>query len=88
MKKYRDKETEMIKKLYHTLNVIVWSFAGALIAQSIYRYYHYKTHMEWYETQSAPWYLGIQVNAVCFIVVAAIIFLIRWILRRKYGKLI
>ena len=54
----------MIKKLYRTLNVIVWSFAGALIAQSIYRYYHYKTHMEWYETQSAPWYLGIQFNEV------------------------
>lgn len=78
----------MVKKLYQTLNVIVWSFAGALIGQSIYRYYHYRTHMDLYEMQSAPWYIGIQVNAVCFLIVALIIFSIRWIMRKKYGELI
>lgn len=78
----------MVKKLYRALNSIVWSFAGALIGYSIYKYYHYRTHRELYEMQSAPWYAQIQIQAVCFCVVALLIYAIRWMMRKKYGEYI
>ncbi len=78
----------MIKKLYRTLNVIVYSFAGALIGNSIYTYYDYKTHPDLYEMQSAPWYAAIQANVILFLITALVIFAVRWILRKKYGELL
>lgn len=72
-----------MKAIYHLLKTLLWCFIGVFIGSSLYRYYDYKTHPDFYAIQSAPWYLDIEVRAIFTIVIVVILFIILWVLRKK-----
>lgn len=71
-----------MKTLRNVLWIILWSFIGVFIGSSIYRYYDYKANPGLYEMQSAPWYLSIEVSAVFTAVVAAVLLIAIWAVRK------
>jgi len=54
---------------------VLWSFVGVFIGGSLYKWYDYKAHPDFYSMQSAPLYLSIEINAIITIVVGAVIFI-------------
>ena len=73
----------MMRKIYFMLKILLWSFVGVFIGSSAYKYYDYKNHPGFYEFQSAPWYLSIEINAAFTAAVIAVILVIMWIVRKK-----
>lgn len=73
----------MKKKLCQILNIILWSSVGVFIGGSIYKFYDYKTHPDIYAIQSAPWYLGIEIQAVFTAIIVVVIFAIMRIIKKK-----
>lgn len=72
-----------MKKLYHILKMVLWSFIGVFIGSSIFQYYDYKTHPDLYQWQSAPWYLIIEIRGIFTAVIVAAILIAMWIIRKK-----
>ena len=72
-----------MKKLYDILRITLWSFIGVFIGSSFYKFLNYKNHSDLYETQSAPWYLSIEINAVFTAIIVIIIFIIMKNIRKK-----
>lgn len=76
----------MLKKVNNILNIIIGSFAGVFIGQSIYKFWDYKTHPGLYVIQSAPWYTSILFSGLFTIVVIVVAILIKLIIRNKLQK--
>ena len=72
-----------MKKLYQILNIILWSFVGVFIGNSIYKFYDYKTHPDIYIAQSAPWYLNIEIQAVFTAIIVVVICVIMRMIKKK-----
>lgn len=72
-----------MKKLYSILRIVLWSFIGVFIGNSLFKWYDYKTCPDLYAMQSAPWYLSIEISAVFTIIVVIVILTIMWIIRKK-----
>lgn len=71
-----------MKTLRNILWIVLWSFVGVFIGSSIYRYYDYKTKPGLYEMQAAPWYLGIETHAIFTAVIAAVLLVAIWLIRK------
>jgi hypothetical protein len=72
-----------MKNLYRILTITLWAFVGTFIGRSLYQCYDYYTHPGLYAMQSAPWYSSIQISAVFTLLVAAVLLLVMWMIRRK-----
>ena len=72
-----------MKRLYQILGIVAGSFFGVFLGHAIFRIIDYRSHPDLYAMNSAPWYLGIQINAVCTAVIIAVLLVIRRILRKK-----
>lgn len=72
-----------MKKLYNILKIMLWCFIGVFFGSSFFTWYDYKTHPEIYAAQSAPWYLGIKINAIFTLIVVIVILTVMWIIRKK-----
>lgn len=72
-----------MKKIYNSLKIASWCFVGIFFGSSIYKYYDYTTHPDLYAMISAPWYLGIQINAILTIIVVAVILVVMWVIKKK-----
>ena len=72
-----------MKKLYDTLKIALWCVVGVFAGTSIYRCWDYHQRPGLYALTSAPWYTGIQIGAVITLVIAALLLLAMWIVRRK-----
>lgn len=58
---------------------------GLFIGSSIYQYYDYRVRPDFYEWQSAPWYLSIGVRGI-YTVTAAIVLLTAMLIIKKNEK--
>ena len=72
-----------MKRLYRILNIFLWCLIGVFLGNFIYKIYDYKTYQNLYELQSAPWYLGIQIQGLFTVIIVAIILIAMWIVKRK-----
>lgn len=75
-----------MKKLYRNLITALWSFVGVFIGSSIYKYYHYRTYLDLYEMQSAPWYSSILIHGIFTVIFIVVILITMWIVRKKINK--
>lgn len=76
-----------LEKLNNILNTVIGSFIGVFIGHSIYKYFHYKKHSSLYELQSAPWYTSIQIYGLASGVVIVIVFILKYLIKRKIGNI-
>jgi len=72
-----------VKRLYEILRTLLGSFIGVFIGTSIYKFWDYMDKPELYAMQSAPWYLSIELNAVFTLVIAVILLVAMWFVRKK-----
>lgn len=70
-----------MKKAERILNTVMGAFVGIFIGHGLYVIWDFKTHPGSYAMQSAPWYTGIIVYGVFTLVVLAVCFLLKAILR-------
>ena len=72
-----------MKKLYQILKAALWCLGGLVAGAGAYRYWHYRTHPEWYAWQSAPWYTGVALLAALAAVLALALLAALYLVRRK-----
>ena len=72
-----------MKTFYYILRIVLWSSIGVFMGSSVFTWYDYKCHPGLYAMQSAPWYLGIQVNGIYTVITVGIILLLMWMTRKK-----
>lgn len=72
-----------MKKLYHILKMVLWSFIGIFIESAIYQYCDYKAHPGLYAMQSAPWYLSIQIRGIFTVMIVTAILIVMRIIKNK-----
>ncbi len=76
-----------MKELNNFLNVLMASFFGVFIGNTIYNYREYRNFPEIYEMRSAPWYCyGALPAFYLFIAVVVICVVIKLIIRHKMKK--
>ena len=73
-----------MKRLEQALRIFLGCWIGAFLGSAVWRWADFHAHPERYVMNSAPWYIGIQINAVVTLVVAVAILLILWYLKRKH----
>lgn len=76
----------MLKRIIWLLNIIMGSSIGVLIGHGIYEYWHYKKYSDLYFAQSAPWYTSILVYGVFTLIVLALCFILKIILKIMIQK--
>lgn len=74
---------EKLKRWNRNLNIIIGSFIGIFIGNSLYKYYDYKKHPSLYEIQSAPWYTSIQIDALVIGTVILIMLIFKILIKKK-----
>lgn len=72
-----------MKKLYYILKIFLWGSVGVFIGNCIYKFYDYKTYPNLYEAQSAPWYLGIEIQGFYTAVIIVATLTAMWFVRKK-----
>lgn len=73
----------MLKKWDSILSRVIGSFAGVFTGYSIYKYFHYKKYPGLYEIQSAPWYIGIQINGLFTAIIILTALILKLLIKRK-----
>lgn len=73
----------MIERINHILNILMWSLIGGFIGHGIYMYWDYKRHPELYAMESSPWYTGVLLYGGVTFVLVLLIVLIRCIIRKR-----
>ena len=76
----------MLKRIIWLLNIIMGSSIGVFIGHGIYVYWHYKKYPDLYAAQSAPWYTSILVYGVFTLIVLALCFILKIILKIMIQK--
>lgn len=80
------KGADILKKLYTLLDLLAATAAGVYLGGSVWRWYDYTKHPQFYVSQSAPWYLSIEVNGLILLLFLLLLWLIRWFIRRRQSK--
>jgi hypothetical protein len=62
---------------------MLWCFVGAFIGTSLYKWYDYKKYPDLYAMQSAPWYLGIEINAIFTLAIVVAILIVMWVVKKR-----
>ena len=73
----------MLKNINQVLNIVMGSFIGVFLGYSIFRFYDFKTHLESYAVQSAPWYTSILLYGAATIVIVTITLIIKYVIQKK-----
>lgn len=73
----------MLKRINQILNIIIGSSFGFFIGNGIYTFWYYKTHPDFYEIQSAPWYTDTLIYGIFMLIVWAICFILKIMIRKK-----
>lgn len=72
-----------MKAIYNLLKLAIGCIIGVFIGMSLYTCWDYHAHPGLYASQSAPWYLGIQIHAVFTVVICAVLLVVLWGIKRK-----
>ena len=72
-----------MKKARTFCKLFMWGSIGAFIGKVLQTYFFYKKNPGMLELISAPWYAELRIPLIGTIVVAAILIVIRMILKRK-----
>lgn len=72
-----------MKKLYNILKIVLLCFIGVFIGSSIYQYHDYKTHPDIYVSQSAPWYVSIEIRGILTAIIVMAILITMLIIKKK-----
>lgn len=75
-----------VKRCYAVLRIVMWSVIGVFIGGSLYKWYDYKTHPDLYAMQSAPWYVGIEISALCTAAIVMVMLIMMWAIRKRISK--
>ena len=76
----------MLKRINQLLTIIMGSACGVFIGYGIYVYWHYRKYPGLYETYSAPWYTGILLYGAILLLVLAVCFVLKLIVRKRMKK--
>lgn len=79
-------EVKNVRKLYRVLRDFLWCMLGVFLGSSLYEYYDYVHHKGLYEMNSAPWYTGILTSGCLVAVLAAVLPIIMFFLKRRIRK--
>ena len=72
-----------MKELYRVLNVAFWCVIGGFIGVSLYQCYDYAVRPGLDAWTSAPWYFGILLAGLFTVLLAAVIRIVMWLVKRK-----
>ena len=72
-----------MKTLYKALKIALWAYIGAFIGSSLFRWWDYTARPGFYEVQSAPWYLSIQINAVFTAIIVFLLLIAMYFIKKK-----
>lgn len=72
-----------MKRLNQILNIIMGAFIGVFIGNGIYKFWDFNNHPNLYTIQSAPWYTSIILQGIITIIVVAILFVVKLIIKKK-----
>ena len=75
-----------MKKINNFLNILIGAFVGVFIGHGIYVYYDYKTHLDLYAMNSAPWYTSILVYGIFTLVVILVVIIVKILIKRYMTK--
>lgn len=73
----------MKRTLEIILRAIIVASIVLFIGAFIYRYTDYKQHPDIYMINSAPWYVGLQIQGVLTLLIDAVCLIILVVMRRK-----
>ena len=72
-----------MKELYRFLNIAFWCVICVFIGVSLYQCYDYTARPGLYALTSAPWYFGILLAGLFTVLLAAVIRIVMWLVKRK-----
>lgn len=72
-----------MKTLYKVLNIALWAFLGTFLGSSLFRWWDYTARPGFYEMQSAPWYLSIQVNAILTAIITILLLTAMYFVKKR-----
>ena len=72
-----------MRTLYQALKTAPWCIIGLFLGEFIHTYYDYRAHPGLYETYSAPWYTGLLLHGFIYVILIAVMLLLRLIIRKK-----
>ena len=73
-----------MKKLNSFLNILMGSFFGVFVGNTMANYREYRAFPEIYEVRSAPWYTyGALQGLILFLAVAALCIIVKIMIRNK-----
>lgn len=75
-----------MKELYRFLNIAFWCVIGVFIGVSLYQCYDYIVRPGLYALTSAPWYFGILLTGLFAALLAAVIRIAMWLVKRKISE--
>lgn len=76
----------MLKKVNRLLTILMYSLIGVFLGYSIYSYADCRARPGLYELYSAPWYTPILLCGVCVLVLLAVLFAAKLVIRHLYAK--
>ena len=72
--------------IHQILNAVMFTFTGVFVGYGIYEYWHYRTYPKLYAMQSAPWYTGILLDGAVTLILLALCFLLKLLVKKKMQK--
>ena len=76
----------MLQKVNRLLTILIYSLIGVYIGCCIYTYADYRARPGLYELYSAPWYTQLLVCGACVLVLLAVLFAAKLVIRHLYAK--
>ncbi len=76
----------MLKKANRLLTILMYSLIGVFLGYSIYTYADYRTRPGLYAMYSAPWYTPLLLYDAFVLVLLAVLFAARLVIRHLYAK--
>lgn len=76
----------MLKKANRLLTILMYSLIGVYIGCCIYTYTDYRARPGLYALYSAPWYTPLLLYGVCVLVLLAVLFAAKLVIRHLFAK--
>ena len=75
-----------MKRLYATLKLFLGCSIGIFLGRCIYLYFDFKARPDLYAMQSAPWYLGLEIQGLFTAALAFVLLAAMWLVRKNMDK--
>ena len=75
-----------MKRLYAILKIFLGCSIGVFLGNCIYRYLDFKARPGLYAMQSAPWYLGLEIQGLFTAALAFVLLAAMWLVRKNMDK--